>query len=64
MGKFRKPLLITFGGLLGLAGGYLYWQQIGCVSGSCPITSNPLHSSLYGAVMGGLLFSMIIDFKK
>jgi Family of unknown function (DUF6132) len=64
MDKFRKPLLIAMGGLVGLAGGYLYWQQIGCVSGSCPITSNPIHASLYGAVMGGLLFSMFIDSKK
>ncbi len=52
------------GGLVGLAGGYFYWQQVGCVSGSCPITSNPIHSSLYGAVMGGLLFNMFIDSKK
>ncbi|NOS93523.1 MAG: hypothetical protein HOP30_16505 [Cyclobacteriaceae bacterium] len=64
MDKFRKPLLIAMGGLVGLAGGYFYWQQIGCVSGSCPITSNPIHASLYGAVMGGLLFSMFIDSKK
>jgi len=64
MGKFRKPLLIAMGGLVGLAGGYFYWQQIGCISGTCPITSNPIHSSLYGAVMGGLLFSMFIDSKK
>jgi hypothetical protein len=52
------------GGLVGLAGGYFYWQQVGCVSGSCPITSNPIHSTIYGAVMGGLLFSMFTDFKK
>ena len=64
MDKFRKPLLIAMGGLVGLAGGYFYWQQIGCVSGSCPITSNPVHSSLYGAVMGGLLFSILVDVKK
>ncbi len=53
--------LIAAGILLGLGGGYLYWQQIGCSTGSCPITSSPVNSSLYGAMMGGLLFSM---FKK
>lgn len=64
MARFKKPLLIALGGFVGLIGGYFYWQQIGCVSGSCPITSNPVHSSLYGAVMGGLLFSILVDFKK
>ncbi len=53
--------LISTGVLVGVAGGYLYWQQIGCVTGTCPITSSPINSSLYGAMMGGLLFSM---FKK
>ncbi|MBI3232035.1 MAG: hypothetical protein HYZ51_03080 [Candidatus Doudnabacteria bacterium] len=64
MDKFKRPLLIAIGGLLGLAGGYFYWQQIGCASGSCPITSNPIHSSIYGAVMGGLLLSIITNSKK
>jgi hypothetical protein len=50
------PTLV--GVIIGLGAGYLYWQQIGCVTGSCPITSRPLNSSLYGGLMGGLLFSM------
>jgi hypothetical protein len=41
--------------------GYLYWQQIGCASGICMITSKPLNSTIYGAAMGGLFFGM---FKK
>ena len=56
--------LIAIGILTGVAGGYLYWQQIGCVSGTCPITSSPINSSLYGAMMGGLLFSMFRKEKK
>ena len=44
----------------GLAG-YAYYHFVGCASGTCPITSKPLNSSLYGALMGGLLFS---SFKK
>jgi len=57
-----KKHLITLVGIgLGLVGGYLYWKYVGCTSGTCPITSNPTNSTIYGAVMGGLLFSM---FKK
>ncbi len=43
---------------VGALAGYFYWQQIGCNSGTCAITSNPVNSTLYGSVMGGLLFSM------
>jgi hypothetical protein len=35
--------------------GYLYWQQIGCSSGTCMITSKWHNSTAYGALMGGLL---------
>ncbi|MBA4257740.1 MAG: hypothetical protein C0446_01145 [Chitinophaga sp.] len=53
--------LYLIGSLLGAIGGYLYWQQIGCISGTCAITSKPLNSTLYGAMMGALLLGM---FKK
>lgn len=49
------------GVLAGAAGGYLYWQEVGCNSGTCLITSRWHNSTAYGALMGGLLFSM---FKK
>jgi len=45
--------------MLGMAGGLLYWQQIGCVSGSCPITSSPWISSGYGGMMGYLLAGIV-----
>ena len=38
--------------LLGAAGGYLYWHFIGCSSGSCPITSSWINSTLYGTLIG------------
>ena len=53
--------LLIAGIILGAAGGYLYWQQIGCSSGTCMITSTWHNSTAYGAFMGGLLFSI---FKK
>jgi phage shock protein E len=56
-----KYKLIFIGVITGAIGGYLYYHFVGCASGSCSITSKPLNSTLYGAMMGGLLFSM---FKK
>jgi hypothetical protein len=52
---------IIAGVIIGAIGGYLYWQQIGCNSGTCMITSKWHNSTAYGALMGGLLFSL---FKK
>ena len=60
----KQHWLIAAGIMGGIAGGYLYWQQIGCVTGTCPITSSPVNSSLYGAMMGGLLFSILKKEKK
>lgn len=43
------------GALLGAVGGYLYWRYVGCSTGTCPITSSPTISTLYGILMGSLL---------
>lgn len=65
MKKFSKKHLLTIIGLItGAAAGYLYWKFVGCNSGSCAITSNPINSTLYGAVMGGLLFSIFQKKQK
>lgn len=59
MKKFINKHLLTIIGLLaGATAGFFYWQQIGCNSGTCAITSQPVNSTVYGAVMGGLLFSL------
>ena len=39
---------------LGAVGGFAYYYFIGCVSGTCPISSNPYISTVYGALIGGL----------
>jgi len=44
------------GVVIGSMGGYLYYSLVGCSSGTCAITSNPINSTLYGSLMGGLLF--------
>ncbi len=52
------------GVLLGFAAGYAYYYFIGCASGSCAITSNPVNSTLYGGLLGGLLASIVLDIPK
>lgn len=54
----KKYLLTIIGILIGALGGYAYYHFVGCTSGTCAITSKPLNSTLYGAVMGGLLFNL------
>jgi hypothetical protein len=31
---------------------------VGCASGTCAITSKPMNSTLYGAMMGGLFLNI------
>ena len=63
--KKKKAYIITgIGVLVGLLAGYLYYQEIGCLSGSCAITSKPLNSTLYGGLMGGLLFNLFVTSPK
>lgn len=58
--KLLKRYWLTLLGIaLGAVGGFLYWKFIGCNSGSCPVTSSPVNSTVWGAVMGGLLLSML-----
>ena len=59
MNFIKKSKVVLIGVVLGLIAGYAYYHFVGCASGTCAITSKPINSSLYGAVMGGLLFSMI-----
>lgn len=61
---FKKNLLTIAGIILGALGGYLYFYYIGCYSGTCPITSRPINSTLYGAVTGGLLLNIFQKEKK
>ena len=61
MNFILKNKLTIIGVIAGAIGGYLYYHFGGCESGTCAITSKPINSSLYGAMMGGLFINM---FKK
>lgn len=56
--KYKLELI---GVVLGAIGGWIYWYYVGCMSGTCMITSKPINSTLYGAMMGALFLSI---FKK
>ena len=64
MNFIKKYKLTVIGIILGAIAGYLYFYYIGCASGSCPITSKPLNSTLYGALLGGLLFNSFSSKNK
>ena len=49
---FWKPFL---GVIIGGLGGFLFFYFVGCKSGSCAITSNPVSSIITGGVFGFLL---------
>ena len=47
--KYRPAIIGT---ILGAIAGWCYWRFVGCASGNCAITSHPLNSTLYGAIVG------------
>ena len=49
---FLRPLLFTLGGAIA---GYAYYALVGCSTGTCAITSSPVSSTLYLALVGFLL---------
>lgn len=53
-----KNKLSFVGAIVGAVLGYLYWNFVGCSSGSCAITSSPVNSTTYGALMGFLIVEM------
>lgn len=61
----KKTTIITGIGIaIGLVAGYAYYHFVGCASGTCAITSKPLNSTLYGGMMGGLLFNIFVTSPK
>ena len=50
--QWLRPVLFTLGGVIA---GYLYYRFVGCSTGRCAITSNPVNSMIYMGLMGWLL---------
>jgi hypothetical protein len=56
-----KNKLLLIGASVGAVAGYIYYATVGCITGTCAITSSPINSTAYFAVMGALAFGA---FKK
>ena len=63
--KNQTQIIFT---LLGAIGGFLYWNYIGCESGTCRIKSVWYYSTLWGAlagyVVGDIISGVIKKTKK
>ena len=57
----RKHRLTILGGIIGGVAGFSYYHFVGCTSGTCPITSSPIMSTLWGILLGGLFLN---NFEK
>lgn len=65
MKDFLKKHWLRIAGILaGIIVGYVYYYYVGCLSGTCPITSNPYRMMIYGAIVGYLLFDLFSNDKK
>ena len=60
----KKYIIAAIFTIAGLLGGYLYWHFIGCISGTCPITSRWHTSTLIGGLIGYLTGDSINDILK
>ena len=48
-------LRIIIGLVVGGGLGFGYYKLVGCSTGTCPMTSNPFISTLYGSIIGALV---------
>ncbi|HPL11569.1 MAG TPA: hypothetical protein PK259_04515 [Bacteroidales bacterium] len=63
-GLFRYiPFANVVGIMLGGIGGYIYYLKVVCVTGGCPLTSNPIITIVWGGALG-YLFSDLFRKRK
>jgi hypothetical protein len=56
--------LYGIGAVAGALAGFFYWKYIGCLTGTCAITSNPVRSTIYFAILVALMFGMFKRTKE
>ena len=64
MKKLVGNKIIMLGIILGGVGGYWYWKEIGCVTGTCPLKSQWQTMIPYGMFMGYVVFDFIQSYVK
>ena len=52
MKKLSEYKWVIIGTLLGGIGGFFYWKEIGCITGTCPLKSQWQTMVPYGMLMG------------
>ncbi|WP_460963304.1 hypothetical protein [Spirosoma litoris] len=52
------------GVVLGALSGFLYWREVGCLTGHCPIQSHWQSMSIWGATAGFLLGDLLHQFVR
>jgi len=56
--KHKYGILLLIPGIIA---GFLYWKYVGCLSGTCPITSNWHSMVLFGGLIGYFIGDSIDD---
>ncbi len=56
--------LYWIGATVGAVAGFLYWKYVGCLTGTCAITFNPIRSTIYFGVTGALVFGLFKSTAK
>ncbi len=65
MSVFLTKYKLSIAGIIaGALAGFAYYYFIGCNSGTCSISSKPVNSSLYGMLLGYLMFSAFEKSKQ
>lgn len=65
MKKFNPNNFLRISGImLGGIVGYYYWKEIGCSTGTCPITAKPLNSILYFSILGFIFTGLLTKEKS
>ncbi len=57
-------LRLIIGAIIGGGLGFAYYKFVGCSSGTCPLTSSPVISTIYGVVVGTLIGSSTNSHQK
>ena len=53
--RMNMILRIVIGVAVGGGLGFAYYKFVGCSTGTCPLTSNPIISTIYGGIVGALV---------